>query len=64
MEGIKDGSIFLEGGLGLVSSVLLGEVYVAVEEYDEVGLLLLLLLLFGSGCHSSWLLGGGGIVQL
>jgi len=50
VKGIEDGLIFLEGGLGLVS-VLPGEVYVAVEEYNEVGLLLLL---FVNGCHFSW----------
>jgi len=49
VKRIEDGLIFVEGGLGLFSSVLLREiVYVVVEEYDEVSFLLLL---FVGGCH-------------
>ncbi len=58
MKRIEDRLIFFEDGLGLVSSVLPREVtvYVVVEEHNEVGYLLLLLVGFGVGGRhfASW----------
>ena len=56
MKGIEDRLIFIEDGLGLVSSILPREVlvYVVVEEYNEIRYLLLLFVGI-RGCHSaSW----------